>query len=144
MGEAMTPGDIPPTQRAAAVSFGKLVALGAVESKDAVESLYAACIKAGYQGDGPGLRTRLWWLVRDVAEEWRVRRIQAEYAIRKDIAPLLDARASSLAILAAAHSANRDRHHPFLRHEIRSLVEEEMVTRRAVLRRQPGRRVHGR
>lgn len=136
--------NIPLTQSQAAASFGKLVALGAIESKDAVESLYCACIKAGYRGDEAGLRTRLWWIVRDTADEWRVRRIQAEYKLRKEIAPLLDARAPSWSILSAAHAASAALDSPFLRHEVLAIVQEEMVMRQAVRRGKSRGRVHGR
>lgn len=140
----MTPGDIPSAQQAAAASFGKLVALGAIESKDAVESLYSACVRSGYQGDEAGLRTRLWWIVRDTAEEWQVRRIQAEYKLRREISPLLDARSPSWSILGAAHAACQALDSPFLRHEVLAIVQEEMVARQALRRGKTKARFHGR
>lgn len=138
----MTPGTIPPKQQAAAASFGKLVALRIVESKDAVESLYAAAMKAGYQGDEAGLRTRLWWIVRDTAEEWRITRIRSEYALRKHLAPMLDARAPSLEIWREAVAFADTAGEPFLRHEIRQIIEEEMHMRLAPSRTK--RRTYGR
>ena len=118
--------DIPPTQRAAGVTFGKLVSQNIVESKDAVESLFGACLKAGYVGDDAGLRTRLWWIVRDAAEEWRHVRIKTEYAIRSAMTPLMIERADAVAILRAAYGANSAAGSPFLKHEVLDFAREEM------------------
>lgn len=137
-----TPGDIPQKQRAAGETFGKLVAQSVVESKDAVESLYAACIKAGYAGDEAGLRTRLWWIVRDSAETWRHARISAEYKIRTAITPLMQSKQDAVAILRAAYAANRAADAPFLKHEILDFVREEMQAFLAGAQR--GRRAYGR
>lgn len=136
------PGDIPPKQRAAAETFGKLVAQNVVESKDAVESLYAACLKFGYVGDEAGLRTRLWWIVRDSAEEWRGARIRAEYKVRQAITPLMQARENAVAILRAAYEANSAADNPFLKHEVLDFVQDEM--RVFIAGAQRGRRAYGR
>lgn len=137
----MTPGAIPPIQEAAAATFGKLVAQGVVESKDAVESLYEAAIKAGYQGDQAGLRTRLWWRVRDNADEWHNRRIRADVLIRRDLAPMLDAepRIPAMEIWREAQRQNARHGEPFLSTELFSLVDDEMGVR---LARDKARRRH--
>lgn len=138
----MTPGDIPAKQRGAAASFGKLVAQGIIESKDAVESLFVACLKYGYAGDEAGLRTRLWWIVRDSAEVWRMERIKAEYKIRSAITPLMQSRSDARSILRAAYAANEAVSEPFLRREVLEFVNDEM--RSFMAGAQKGRRAYGR
>jgi hypothetical protein len=141
-GSAVSIGAIPPAMHRAADLRGKEVGLGLIECRDVVEYICERADRYGYKGDLLGLRTRIYAIVRDSAEAWRIKRIQAEYTIRKELAPLLDARARSTTILDAAHAHNRDLGGPFLLHEIRAFVEEEMLMRMRPQRQR--RRSYGR
>lgn len=138
----MTPGTVPPTQLAAAITFGRLVAQGIIEAEDAVRGLCEAAIRAGYGGDRRGLQAQLAWRVRDAAEECRIARVLATDAIRKAIQPHLDARAAARAIQDIASQTNDNRHAPLLPREVRAIVEQEMLAR---IQRTPARkRAYGR
>jgi hypothetical protein len=121
-----TPGFVPQVQMDAARSFGKLVAQGIIETKDAVESLAEAAVKNGYAGDVRGMRTSLWWEVRDSAELWDRDRIRVEYAIRNAVRPLMESRADAPTILRAAYGVNDAAGKPMLRSEVISFLKQEM------------------
>lgn len=113
---------IPPVQWGAAERCGKLAAQGILEVDEVVPLLYRAAIRAGYAGDRRGLRTRLFWRVRQVAEHWRLERDRAEWVIRRAVAPLVEAWSPGAEIDAAAQHANEGAGGPLLRHEVRHLV----------------------
>jgi hypothetical protein len=125
----------PPVQWAAAGTAGKLVAQGILAVEDIVPDLYRAAIRAGYSGDRRGLRCRLFWRVREVADHWRMERDRAVWLIQQDAQPRAEAWTDPDEITDYAHAINERRGEPLLRREVVAAVDEVLE---AILRREAG------
>lgn len=135
----------PPVQTAAASKAGKLVAQGILAEADILPKLIEAGIAAGYQGDRSGLQCRLTWAIRDSAEHWGRQRDRAEFLIRRELAPMLDAWEEAHIIIRQGHAINEGLSEPLLRREVLAVVEAEMAVRLAAADRQSRtRQVKGR
>lgn len=138
----------PPLQTAAATAAGKLVAQGILAEADVLPELIAAAIRAGYRGHRHGLQCRLTWAIRDSADDWGRQRDRAEFLIRRELAPMLDAWEEATAIIRQGHAINERLNEPLLRREVMAVVEAEMAVRLAAFDRQSrtrkmkGRRRH--
>jgi hypothetical protein len=126
----------PPLQTAAARAAGKLVAQGILAEDDILPDLITAAIKAGYRGHRHGLQARLTWALRESADYWRRERDRAEFVIRRELAPMLDALEEGLAIIRQGHAINERLAEPLLRREVLAVVESEMSFRIAAFDRQ--------
>jgi hypothetical protein len=119
----------PPIQTAAASAAGKLVAQGILAEDDILPELITAALRAGYRGHRHGLQCRLTWALRDSADHWRRERDRAEFVIRRELAPMLDAWEEAVAIFRAGHAINERLQEPLLRCEVVGVVESEMAVR---------------
>lgn len=126
----------PQTQWDAAATCGKLVAQGVLDVADIVPQLIEAAVRAGYAGDLSGLQSRLTWHVRANEQHWQQRRGQTRWRITQAIAPQLETRAPSAAILAEAQAINDADGSPLLPREVRDSVAQAM---RGFLARPPSR-----
>ena len=136
----------PPAQTEAARRLGKLMAQGIVSYDDVLPQLVDAAVKlGGYSGCLSGLQSRLAGTLRECADHWRIERSKAEWVVRRELTPMLDALAEGLVILRAAHATNERLGEPLLRSEVMAIVEAEMAARMALMAPAPqpkGRRRH--
>jgi hypothetical protein len=116
--------------------MGKLVAQGVLEHGEALDAVFAAAsAKASADLCRSGLRARLSWQISDAAEGWRRSRRWADLTIRREIAPMVQARSKADAILAKAHEVNEAEGSPFLSREVVQVVAEELETALRTMRR---------
>jgi hypothetical protein len=90
----------------AAGGFARLVASGLLARGEALDALAEAAGRKGFGVDASGCRTRLAHALDDATEDAGRAGQEAERAVRRDLAPLLAARAPRAALERAAAAAN--------------------------------------
>lgn len=110
----------------AAEKFGWFIAAGLLHRDECLLPLMQATIADGYRGSVGGLQTKFCWVLADHASAWERRRGEAERAIRRRLAPMLDAHMPTGALTAAAWQVNEAHDSPLLRHEAVAVAAEEV------------------
>lgn len=129
-----------PVQMRACATFGMLIAQGVEAEEDALRALLAAARKVAPEVPAQLLHDVLLDRLRADTTQWEMCRDQTQRGMWRSLEPLLQAKAPSREILAAARDANegaaRPRLHPsphwsysrpLLRHEVNDLVRRRVA-----------------